>query len=446
MKSKTAVLFLLSSFPVAAQGWVDRTTWNAPPARYQHAMCYDPVHGYVLMVGGLAANGYLTTDVWSWDGATWTPRGVIPGGHHWAMAFDPVMNEVVLAMERGSANTNLETYSWDGTQWSALGAAQSIGSPSAADSVLLAFDPLRGQMCLYGAQGQAGWPNILLRTGSSWVSSPVPTRPIINPYYTGMAWDPSAGRIALTTTDFGGTLRYYEWTGFNWQHRTPTVHPGFSGAAVTDSLHGRVLMVEGDYMSVIANHTWVMADGAFQQLSTPIEPVYRERTSMAFDQGRGVCVLFGGFNGYAMGDTWEFDLGPVASYSTFGSGCLGSRGVPHISAQGTSMPRVGSTFTLQANNLPWTGATFLFLGLSNTAYSGTPLPFNLATMGAPNCSVLCSGDQLQVMSTVLGSGAWSWQVPPLPGLTFYNQAFALDPTTNSLGLVTSNAGTGIIGL
>lgn len=215
----------------------------------------------------------------------------------------------------------------------------------------------------------------------------------------------------------------------------------------TDWHHGRIVAFDGKWFQpATPNHTWTLANGVYTQLVSPFEPSLREGSAMTFDVARGVCVLFGGKNSYPMGDTWEFDLGPVASYSTYGNGCLGSRGVPHIAAQGISMPRVGSTFTLQANNLPWTGVTFLFLGLSNTAYSGTPLPFNLATMGAPNCSVLCSGDQLQVMSTVLGSGAWSWQVPPLPGLTFYNQAFALDPTTNALGLVTSNAGTGIIGL
>ena len=110
------------------------------------------------------------------------------------------------------------------------------------------------------------------------------------------------------------------------------------------------------------------------------------------------------------------------------------------------MPRIGSTFTLQATNLPWTGPVFLFLGLSDTSYSGTPLPFDITGLGAPNCSALCSGDQLHIMSSVLGSGAWSFVVPPVPGATFFNQAFPFDPSANPLGLTTSNGGRGVIGL
>ena len=40
-----------------AQGWVDRTGPNGPAPRSGHAMCYDPVRGYVLMVGQFLAAG-----------------------------------------------------------------------------------------------------------------------------------------------------------------------------------------------------------------------------------------------------------------------------------------------------------------------------------------------------------------------------------------------------
>ena len=167
---------------------------------------------------------------------------------------------------------------------------------------------------------------------------------------------------------------------------------------------------------------------------------------MCFDSGRGVCVLFGGSNGLPMGDTWEFDLGFGPAYATYGGGCPGIHGVPAIAAQTASLPRVGTTFNLQVNNLPFTGPAFLFLGLSDQSYFGYPLPLSLASIGAPTCSLLCSGDQLQVVSNVLGSAVWSFTVPPFPGATFFNQAIALDPSANALGLTTSNGGRGIIGM
>jgi hypothetical protein len=88
---------------------------------------------------------------------------------------------------------------------------------------------------------------------------------------------------------------------------------------------------------------------------------------------------------------------------------------------------------------------FLFLGLSNTTYGPTPLPFSLAGFGAPGCSVLASGEALYPLTNVLGSAVWQFQVPNFPGTTFYNQAFPFDPAANALGLTTSNCGQGTIG-
>ena len=183
----------------------------------------------------------------------------------------------------------------------------------------------------------------------------------------------------------------------------------------------------------------------FTRLTTPIEPTPRYSSAMAFDPAHGVCVLFGGSNGYPMGDTWEFDLGPLASFTPYGTGCVGSRGIPSLTSQGTSTPRIGTTFTAQINGLPWTGPAFLFVGLSDTSYGGTPLPFNLNILGAPGCNLLTSCEQIHLLTNVLGSAQWSFQVPPVPGASFYTQVFPLD-SVNALGLTASNGARGVIGL
>ncbi|MBI5851420.1 MAG: hypothetical protein HZB39_10420 [Planctomycetes bacterium] len=171
-------------------------------------------------------------------------------------------------------------------------------------------------------------------------------------------------------------------------------------------------------------------------------PAMRSDANLVFDSGRNRFVLHGG-SGFA--DTWELELGPSASYSTFGQGCIGSRGIPTLVPQGSPTPRVGGAFTLQVNNLPWTGPAFLFFGFSDTSYGGTPLPFNLGVLGAPLCSLLVSGDILYPVPNVLGVGTWSFPVPNYPGYAFFNQAFAFDPVANALGLTVSNAGRGVIG-
>ena len=88
---------------------------------------------------------------------------------------------------------------------------------------------------------------------------------------------------------------------------------------------------------------------------------------------------------------------------------------------------------------------FLFVGISNTTYGPTPLPFGLGSLGAPGCNVLSSGEDLRLLTNVLGSSLWQWTIPNAPGVSFYNQAFAFDPAANALGLTVSNGGQGTIG-
>jgi hypothetical protein len=173
---------------------------------------------------------------------------------------------------------------------------------------------------------------------------------------------------------------------------------------------------------------------------------------LAYDVGRGVYVLHGGESGpvgsigsICYSDTWEYTPGPGAAYSTFGAGCLGSRGVPTLQPQSNALPRVNTPFTVQANNLPLTGPAFLFFGLSNTNYGPTPLPFDLAPVGAPGCNLAVSGDLLFGFPNILGVGTWTFTVPNQPGVVFYQQAFAFDPAANSLGLTVTNGGRGTVG-
>ena len=215
----------------------------------------------------------------------------------------------------------------------------------------------------------------------------------------------------------------------------------------TDTLHQRAILFDGDFYSLLPNHTWTAANGVLTRLTTPIEPSLRERGAMSFDLVRGVCVLFGGqVGGNSMGDTWEFDLGPLASFTVFGGGCLGSRGTPALSTLGSSSPRIGSTFQLHVTNLPWTGPAFLLLGVSNTVYANTTLPIDLGFLGAPLCNLMTSIEQVDVLTNVLGAATWSFLVPPVPGASFYAQVMPLDPGQNALGLTASNAGHGVIGL
>lgn len=196
------------------------------------------------------------------------------------------------------------------------------------------------------------------------------------------------------------------------------------------------------------NHTWTYANGVMNRFNLTLEPTLRTGAAMAFDPIRGVSVLFGGanLNSSLLADTWEFDLGPLASFTPYGAGCVGSRGVPSLAAQGSSLPRIGSTFTAIANNLPWTGPAFVVLGVSNSNYGGTPLPIDLGFLGAPSCMLRTSIDDIQPLANILGAATWNWAIPPVAGASFYAQVLPIDPTANALAITASNACHGVIGL
>jgi hypothetical protein len=455
---------LLSS--IAAQGWVDKTPTNplqTPSPRAFPTMCWDAAHGYVLLYAGLThygpGNGLET---WSWNGTQWTrrlttnqpPASASPDNpQRDAMAFHAPTNEVVLFAD-GS------TWLWTGTDW-LQHPAQMPTTPyplqGGFGNVAMAHDPVRNHTVLFvGTRHQSGSTYAASQTftwdGLGWAVRQTATSPW--PVETPtMAFDPVAQRVVLGTNGANGGA-YFEWTGTNWQQRFPAGAPSAPGALASDSTQQRVLMFDG-VLNGQPNHTWTLANGAVQSLATPIQPARRVGAAMAYDPVRQRTVLFGGAAVWIvtpaltqivpLGDTWEFQLGAGPSYTAYGAGCAGSRGVPALAASGTSLPRVGQPFAATVTNLPFTAPTFMFLGLSNTAYGPTPLPLSLGFLGAPGCSVLASGDDLSLVTNVLGVGLWQWTIPNAPGASFYNQAIVFDAAANPLGITVSNGAHGVIG-
>ena len=449
----TAALALPGSM-LQAQGWVDRTPTNplqSPSNRVFPAMCWDAANGYVLLYGGFPGFGGAPNETWRWNGTAWT-RQLTTGPTYWssqpssvAMTFHPPANQVVMVQD-GS------TFLWTGTDWLLHPAFLGPTGQGAPCHVALAHDPVRNQtVCFLGARFNSGIQAAMqtyVWDGFGW--SPRPTA-VVPMFYENptLAWDPAAGRLLLGVNG-GGNAAFYEWTGTNWQQRLPAGAPTAAGVLATDTAQQKLVMFDG-VMNFQPNHTWTVANGVMQQIATPVEPSRRWAAAMAYDPVRQRLVLFGGsastINPYAfaLGDTWEFQLPPGASFTTYGAGCLGSRGVPTIAPSFGSLPRVGQTFSVAVTNLALQAWTFMFLGTSDTSYGPLTLPLSLGFIGAPGCSLLASGDDLGLVTNVLGTGLWQWPVPNAPGFSFYTQAFSFDAPANPLGITTSNAGHGVIG-
>lgn len=148
----------------------------------------------------------------------------------------------------------------------------------------------------------------------------------------------------------------------------------------------------------------------------------------------GSAILPTDFRFFAGGSENLFAIDNVliaygATFNTFGSGCAGSLGVPTLTASGSGSPQIGTTFSIDFNNLP-NGVGILTTGFSNTvAFGSVPLPFALAGNGFPGCDLLVDPLVGQFLVGAGNTATWSLAIPnstSYVGLSFYHQGVALD--------------------
>ncbi len=128
-----------------------------------------------------------------------------------------------------------------------------------------------------------------------------------------------------------------------------------------------------------------------------------------------------------------------ASTQPYGTACVGSNGRPNLTA--TTLPVIGSRFTLSLTNARRNSIALIVTGASDTTWGAARLPFALRAAGAPGCRLYASPDLVFPFPT---DGAGRLTLPiPLPssrafiGTTLYQQSAVLD-TTNALGAALSN--------
>src|SRR5262249_21233170 len=141
------------------------------------------------------------------------------------------------------------------------------------------------------------------------------------------------------------------------------------------------------------------------------------------------------------------DTSVLATAAAYGSGCVGSAGVPSLAA--SNLPQIGTTFQLAASSLPPAPSlAFLAIGFSRTVWSLGPLPFSLQPLGlGATCHLLVSAEAISSAGTSAGSAGFSVPVPPNPnftGFSLYFQCASIDPGATG-GFAVSNGVAATIG-
>jgi hypothetical protein len=410
-------LFALLASSLSGQEWRRRTPATSPtgPA---FSMVYDAARERIVLLGIRDA-----PNVWEWDGDDWRmiPASSGPGGDG-ALAYDSSRGRI-LCYAWGSAST----WQWDGARWTQL-FPEASPPPSRGLSAAMTFDGSRGVAVLHvnpslfppdPAQGTWEWDGLRWRQVASGAAN-----------YLGLAYD-SIRRVVVTVGS--GT---HEWEGGSWVQKS--VEGGSSPVAFDASL-GEVVTGTGSLSPGV--RSW--NGSRWQTITTAQGPVLVGHVPIAHDAKRHRTVSFGG--PLNPGETWEFIAFP-ATYAAFGAGCAGSHGkVPRLEPAAGSLPLIGNLFRVRLTDLPPSGTALMVLGLSKSDWFGIPLPLPLDFIGMIGCVNYIDHVRSFPVVNAGGTAVWSMVVPYNPGLCFYNQAFAVDPSANPFELIVSNAGEGMIG-
>jgi cysteine-rich repeat protein len=299
--------------------FLDGNTWVpgpvAPPGlhdRWRHALAYDDKHDRVVLFGGEDDDEDDLGDTWFLEDDVWVagPSGPSARMNH-AMAYSPTLEKVVLY--GGNSGSN-ETWLLDDMTWSLV--PLQAEPPSGRSGHSLVFDPTSATVIACGGiSAGTRLDETWAFDGVSWTEIFAAPAPVSG---HAMAYDAGAGRMVL----FGGhdgagpsqNLWFLDSESFSASPLEPP--PTYRPAAVYDRLRGN-LIVGGQEVWLLRGTTW-------RQLVDAPGDVSRIAHAMAFHEGIGQTVLFGGQsdpnNTWLFdGETWtEIPAGPGAPPARYG--------------------------------------------------------------------------------------------------------------------------------
>ncbi len=171
--------------------WHDVSPATMPPGTVcGQMMAHDPARGRTLLFGGLDGNSLGTSEIWEWDGTTWTaltPSPAPPARGYGAMTYDPLRERIVLfgGLASGTQDSLGDTWEWDGTTWTNK---TPTVSPAARGFTSLTYDPQRHRVVLFGGTGITTFGDQWEWDGTTWTQVTFLDAPLARDQAT-MAYD-----------------------------------------------------------------------------------------------------------------------------------------------------------------------------------------------------------------------------------------------------------------
>ncbi len=425
------------TWALEAGEWTPINSTLVPPALSTEAMAWDPVDGYVLMVGGVGSSPLGVPDTWSYLHGEWTNRSTAsgpPSTESSALVYDPELSAMLYY--GGSCNV---TWTYRAGLWTHLNLSEDA-CPGPA-SVEMAYDPPEQEVVLFGGGGLGEPLGTWAFANGSWtnITGSVQGSPPPNVFGT-MAYDPLDGYLVL----YGGASAellptYYTTTwsfsGDRWTNLTGAAGLGADptyGSAVFDPGEGDLILYGGHAFGGVGGNSWAYGEPPLQAQWTGPNPL---RT----DVGAATSIRFS-LSGGGTGTTASLSGAPTSgtctsasrSGGTFGSSCTFSAvgdqtfggTVKDDRANGTSLPNltveVGPVLTVGLVGATSVGSGAR-LSLDIRVAGGWP-PYTLQASSLPSGCTGLNGTWLNCTPSGSGTYALSVAVTDAAHVTSYANA------------------------
>jgi hypothetical protein len=237
----------------------------------------------------------------------------------------------------------------------------------------------------------------------------------------------------------------------NWTKLSPVASPpGRAYPAMAYDAVSRKVILFGGFGGVYLNDTWTFDGATWTKVDTPVAPPVRTNGTMAFDRVARKLVLFGGYNGHSfLGDTWTFD----------GASMTWNEEHPTLSPSAVTGPML---FTDPANGradeyggydgrfyqldtFQWTGSDWKHIRITSPPFARSIAV--VATQSASKTTVLFDGlgDVNPYNTWTFDGHSWTQMSPSVQPPSRYGSPGAYDPRLNLVIVFGGGEGGDVIG-
>jgi hypothetical protein len=315
----------------------------------------------------IAIAGAETVAAQTWTLQTPPPYPTTLSRRTGGIAWHPAAGGVVMygGLQSGPTLVLNDTWLWNGIAWTQL---TPVTTPPPRWGHRMVYDSRRGRIVTFGGRSPtttATANDTWEFDGQDWQRVFPTTSPTARAFYS-MAYDERRGQVVMYGVQSGSTVaggnQTWLYNGTTWTQATPaTVPPGLETPAMAyDKGRGVVVMFGGfngtppgtDYRT-----TYEWDGGNWTLKPTANAPLTGYRTGMVYDEARGRMVLYGGFAGAVVQQkTWEYDGNDWTQVGAGGPGRITEGYMAYVPTTGQTVyfggsgPAVAGT----VNNETWT--------------------------------------------------------------------------------------------